>query len=72
MPGEGTNNESEEVVTFEVIEARYLAQHEEAKENDRAASAFNMWENEVRNDRHYYNEWKLIIFLSVGPSRLPV
>ena len=57
MSSVGSSNDGPEDITYEAIAARYLAQHNRAKENDRAASAFNMWENEVRNDLYYYNEW---------------
>ena len=35
---------------YEIMAARYLEQHRRAVDNDATASAFSIWENEVRND----------------------
>ena len=54
-PGQENNDQDDN--DYESAMAKYLEQRRRAKERDAAKSAFNMWENEVRNDLHYYNEW---------------
>ena len=50
MASQNGNNGDQEDNSYEALAARYLEQHRRARDNDAAMSAFNVWENEVRND----------------------